>query len=85
MKLYTDKMAAHCRRFEKALPTYLPETGTRQDTVVRAMTYACTDGGKRIRPVLTMEFCRLCCGDAERALPFAVSISFSLDNSGDKS
>lgn len=74
MKLYTDVMAAHCRRFEEALPTYLPAAGTRQDTVVQAMTYACTDGGKRIRPVLTMEFCRLCCGDAARALPFAAGV-----------
>ncbi len=74
MELYTPILSAHCRRLEDALPELLPVTGGPQDTVVRAMRYACADGGKRIRPVLTMEFCRLTCGDAERALPFAAAV-----------
>ena len=31
-------------------------------------------GGKRVRPVLTLECCRLCGGDPERALPFACGV-----------
>jgi geranylgeranyl diphosphate synthase type II len=38
------------------------------------MHYACTDGGKRLRPVLLLEFCRLCGGDVQAALPFACAI-----------
>lgn len=42
--------------------------------MLRAMAYACEEGGKRLRPVLTLEFCRLCGGDPLRALPFACAI-----------
>ncbi len=72
--MYTEVLAAHCRLFEEALPAFLPQEDGRKDTVIRAMAYACADGGKRIRPVLLMEFCRLCCGDAARALPFAAAM-----------
>ena len=74
MGIYTETLAAHCRLFEETLPTYLPSGGLLQDTVVKAMHYACADGGKRIRPVLTMEFCRLTGGDVSSALPFAAAI-----------
>ena len=74
MAIYTNQLQAHCDRFEAALPAYLPATGGLQTVVAEAMTYACTDGGKRIRPVLTLEFCRLCGGNPEGALPAAAAI-----------
>ncbi|MBQ8683959.1 MAG: polyprenyl synthetase family protein [Clostridia bacterium] len=67
-------MQAHFTHFEAALPGYMPATGGLQTVVAEAMAYACEAGGKRIRPVLTMEFCRLCGGDPEAALPFAAAI-----------
>lgn len=36
-----------------------------------AMEYSLLAGGKRIRPILTLETCRLCGGDVQAALPFA--------------
>ena len=36
-----------------------------------AMRYSLTAGGKRLRPILTLEFCRLCGGDVHAALPAA--------------
>ncbi len=39
-----------------------------------AMEYSLLAGGKRIRPVLVLESCRLCGGDPERALPLACAI-----------
>lgn len=72
--IYTAGLQTHYDRFEAALPDYLPATGGLQDTVARAMAYACTDGGKRIRPILVMEFCRLTGGDPQLALPFAAAI-----------
>lgn len=72
--LYTERLTRHLQRIEAALPSYLPTDGTLQDTVVHAMSYACEGGGKRLRPVLTLEFCYLCCGDANRALPFAAAV-----------
>ena len=72
--MYTPELQQHLSRFETALPGYMPRTGDLQTTVAEAMAYACEGGGKRIRPVLVMEFCRLCGGDAAAALPFAAAI-----------
>ena len=74
MAIYTNQMQAHCDRFEAALPAYMPATGGLQTVVAEAMAYACEGGGKRIRPVLLLEFCRLCGGDTEAALPAAAAI-----------
>ncbi|MBQ3203058.1 MAG: polyprenyl synthetase family protein [Clostridia bacterium] len=52
----------------------MPATGGLQTVVAEAMAYACADGGKRIRPVLTLEFCRLCGGAPEAAMPAAAAI-----------
>ena len=45
-----------------------------EDIVHRAMKYSLSIGGKRIRPVLVLEFCRICGGDIYKALPFATAI-----------
>ncbi len=72
--MYTARLHQHCSQFEAALPRYMPTTGGLQTTVAEAMAYACAGGGKRIRPVLVMEWCRLCGGDATAAIPFAAAM-----------
>lgn len=72
--MYSSQLKQHHARFEEALPGFMPRTGGLQTTVAEAMAYACEGGGKRIRPVLVMEFCRLCGGEPEAALPFAAAI-----------
>lgn len=74
MSLYTPQLQAHLEEIERYLPTRLPEKDGLRDVVVEAMAYACSAGGKRIRPVLTMEFCRLCGGQASPALDFAAAV-----------
>lgn len=69
--LYNLRLQQHLRLIEQALPDYLP---TGADDLSTAMRYACEAGGKRIRPVLTLEFCRLCGTEVERALPFACAV-----------
>lgn len=44
------------------------------NVVAEAMKYSLENGGKRIRPILVLEFCRLCGGSIEQALPFACAI-----------
>lgn len=39
-----------------------------------AMEYSLLAGGKRIRPVLTLEVCRMCGGNLQAALPFACGV-----------
>lgn len=61
---------------EQQLLTYVqvtPET-QRQAKVVEAMRYSLEAGGKRIRPVLVLEFCRLCGGTQEQAMAAACAI-----------
>lgn len=73
--LYTPAMQHHLQRVEDALPRYIPsDAAMLQRSVCEAMAYACSAGGKRLRPVLLMEFCRLCGGDTEAALPFACAV-----------
>ena len=45
-------------------------------TVTDSMRYSLLSGGKRIRPFLALEFCRLFGGGDEAALPFAAAIEF---------
>ena len=45
-----------------------------QKILFDAMEYSLMAGGKRIRPILTLEFCRLCGGDWKKAAPFAAAI-----------
>lgn len=59
---------------EEALASYVPSKDCLQKNVVEAMEYSLMAGGKRIRPTLTLEFCRVCGGDVQAALPFACAI-----------
>ncbi len=60
--------------FEDNLPQFLPKAEPHQEVLSESVTYCITDGGKRIRPVLVLEFCRLFCGDYKKAMPFAAAI-----------
>lgn len=45
-----------------------------QNKLFEAMEYSLLAGGKRLRPVLAMEFCRLCGGQWHQAAPFAAAV-----------
>ena len=51
------------------LPKDLPQAG-----LAEAMRYSLLAGGKRIRPMLVLEFCRIAGGDVEAAMPVACAI-----------
>lgn len=56
------------------LDSFIPPCDFGEDIVHKAMKYSLSIGGKRIRPVLVLEFCRICGGDINKALPFAVAL-----------
>lgn len=66
-------LAAHRARMEEWLQTCFRECQPRGD-LYDAMQYSLLAGGKRLRPVLVLEACRLCGGDVEQALPFAGAV-----------
>ena len=45
-----------------------------QQKLFSAMRYSLLAGGKRLRPVMVMDFCRMCGGDWKKAIPFAAAI-----------
>lgn len=45
-----------------------------QDYIREAMNYSLSNGGKRIRPILVLEFCRACGGKVDDAINFACAI-----------
>lgn len=57
-----------------ALERYLSDKGLVQQDVVDAMRYSLLSGGKRIRGILLLEFCRMCGGKIDDALPFACAV-----------
>lgn len=59
---------------EQHLSDTVPEETLLQSELFRAMRYSLLAGGKRIRPILVLEFCRICGGDVETALPFACAV-----------
>ena len=60
--------------FEQELISYLPKENEYIKTVIDSMRYSLTAGGKRIRPMLVIEFAKLCGGSQEAAMPFACGI-----------
>ena len=64
MKKYIDEI-------NRALGEFLPES---EDIVSQAMRYSVENGGKRIRPCLMLEFCRLCGGDVKKTMPLACAL-----------
>ena len=66
---------AYRQRIDEALQTYfvLPEDMP-QSGLAEAMRYSLLAGGKRIRPMLVLEFCRITGGDTEAAMPVACAI-----------
>lgn len=45
-----------------------------QTRLFDSMRYSLLAGGKRLRPVMVLEFCRICGGDPEKAMPLAAAI-----------
>lgn len=62
-------------KIDEALAGYFNvREGALNAGLAEAMRYSLLAGGKRIRPLLVLEFCRIAGGDVEKALPVACAI-----------
>ena len=61
---------------ERRLEQLLPDCANGQKDVVEAMRYSLSNGGKRIRPVLCLEFAHACSADRYDALDFACAVEY---------
>ncbi len=59
---------------ERTLESYFSINDDKYPVLFDAMRYGVLDGGKRVRPFLALEFCRLWGGMDDAVLPFAVAI-----------
>lgn len=68
-----EKMQCYREAVEQYLANCFTET-VPQKTLLESMRYSLLAGGKRIRPILVLEFCRVCGGDWKQAVPFAAAL-----------
>ena len=74
MTRFEETKADYKRLVEGYLETSLPSADCIQHSVLDAMQYSLLAGGKRLRAILVLEFCRLCGGKPEAELPFAAAL-----------
>ena len=70
---------AKCREYREYIESYLDSYYSQfesepQKPLFEAMRYSLLAGGKRLRPILAFEFCRMCGKDWQLAAPFAAAI-----------
>lgn len=71
---FTSERDARVERIEARLKKYLPRERGYQKTVIEAMNYSVLAGGKRLRPMLMLETCRLFGGEEALLEPFMAAI-----------
>lgn len=70
-----ERLRAYNEMTEKALNRCLsPLETVAYQKIYDAVKYSTFAGGKRLRPALLLEFCRICGGELENALPFAAAL-----------
>lgn len=73
-KAHLDELAAMTNSELERLKENAAKNGYCKKSIVEAMWYSLSAGGKRIRPVLMLEFCRVCGGDVKSVLPSACAL-----------
>lgn len=74
MNSYEEKYQGYLAEIDHALDRLLAQTGAPYQSVVDAMRYSVLGAGKRIRAIVLLEFCELCGGTREDAMPFACAL-----------
>lgn len=69
-----QKLIQYNTILENRINEIYPELDVEYNKVLEASRYSLMLGGKRIRPALVFEFCKLCGGDINSALDFAIAI-----------
>lgn len=69
-----NELKERIKVIDEALLRYLPEKDNPQSVIYKAMCYSIFAGGKRLRPILMTEVCRMCGGDVKDVMPFACAM-----------
>ncbi len=76
MKLHDEIIKSHVDLVENNIMSFVPKADSAYKIIEDAMKYSLESGGKRVRPVLTLEFSRILGGDLNKTLPFAAAVEF---------
>lgn len=71
---FKEELKNRVVNIENLLNEYMPKVEGCQKTIFDSMNYSLKAGGKRLRPILTLEACKLVGGNEKDAYPFAVAI-----------
>ena len=71
---FQERYEADRQQIEAALAAYFQPEDKPYAGLLLAMRYSLLAGGKRLRPVLVLETCRACGGEAETAMPAACAV-----------
>ena len=71
---FKDELNTRTEKAEEVIRRWLPEETGFARTMAEAMNYSMCAGGKRLRPILLLETCRLFGGDESLAEPFMAAI-----------
>ncbi|WP_419741996.1 polyprenyl synthetase family protein [Paraclostridium dentum] len=71
---FKEELKNRVGNIEDLLNEYMPKVEGSQKTIFDSMNYSLKAGGKRLRPILTLEACKLVGGNEKDAYPFAVAI-----------
>lgn len=67
-RLYREKIEAYLKE------VYAPFLEEPQKLIFEAANYSLLAGGKRLRPIFALDFCRMCGTDSAKAMPFAAAM-----------
>lgn len=67
-------MTDNIKIIEEKLFSYLPSKDLLEKNLIDSMEYSLKAGGKRVRPNLSLEFCKLCNQPVEKAVPFGCAV-----------
>lgn len=68
------KLNVYSEMINEELKKFAAEKPALRENICEAMDYSLTAGGKRLRPILMLEFCRMCGGNASGLMKTACSI-----------
>ena len=71
---FQERLLYYKNLIEAYLSEYFGEEPRAYGNLIESMNYSLNAGGKRLRPALVLEFCRVCGGDVEKAIPVAAGV-----------
>ena len=71
---FQDELKKRTEEIEAVLKSYLPREEGFAKTMAQAMNYSVLAGGKRLRPMLILETCRMFGGEDKLAYPFMAAM-----------